>query len=79
MDGVNQFTCECTSGWDGVTCQNDVNECVVKDDPCNANGSDSTNVCNNFDGGYNCTCRDPWGGLGLVQHVGFREGKINPR
>ena len=27
MDGVNQYTCQCAQGFDGVNCETDINEC----------------------------------------------------
>ena len=44
--------CVCSSSWEGVNCDVDVNECVVTPNIC---GSDKT--CVNTDGGYECNCR----------------------
>ena len=47
-------TCTCKTGWNGTTCDLDVNECLNKticDDVPNSK-------CYNLDGSYDCVC-DP--------------------
>ncbi|XP_070175148.1 fibrillin-2-like, partial [Littorina saxatilis] len=46
--------CVCKSGWEGGTCERDVNECDVEatQTECGVNGSQ----CDNFQGGYRCQC-----------------------
>lgn len=28
MDEINSFFCKCLKGWNGIICENDINECV---------------------------------------------------
>ncbi|XP_064650303.1 protein crumbs-like [Lineus longissimus] len=49
------YTCQCTKGWQGTNCDQDINECDAN--PCK-NGN-----CTNFDGGYNCTCNPGYEGF----------------
>ncbi|XP_070175147.1 uncharacterized protein [Littorina saxatilis] len=46
--------CVCKSGWEGGTCERDVNECDVEatQTECGVTGSQ----CVNFQGGYRCQC-----------------------
>ena len=37
------------AGWEGRNCETDIDEC--ESTPCLNNAT-----CNNYDGGYNCTC-----------------------
>ena len=34
MDQINQFTCNCDAGFTGVTCDVDVNECLLNTSNC---------------------------------------------
>ncbi|XP_055859523.1 fibrillin-1-like isoform X4 [Biomphalaria glabrata] len=43
--------CLCNSGWTGVSCDTDVNECVVTPDICPRD-----QICTNTNGSYTCTC-----------------------
>ncbi|XP_061188876.1 mucin-like protein [Saccostrea echinata] len=45
--------CVCLSGWTGVKCDEDIDECSVDPFIC---GSDR--VCQNLEGSYSCICRD---------------------
>lgn len=50
IDGVNNFTCDCTStGYEGYLCEVDVDECR-RDDPC------VRGRCLNSPGSYSCLC-----------------------
>lgn len=44
------YECTCKSGWKGLNCQIDINECALKN-ACNGNGK-----CSNLPGSYNCKC-----------------------
>ena len=65
-DGVNAFECACATGWKGVVCADDVDECAEShgEDVCNVKGLNSTNICENGNGNYSCSCFEPWGGDG---------------
>ena len=54
-DAVNGFTCECVNGYDGDTCDNDIDDCA--DVPCMNGGT-----C--FDGvaSFTCECATGYGG-----------------
>ena len=49
-DRVNEYFCECTSGWSGLTCETKINECDFN--PCYNGGR-----CQTLDTGYQCDCR----------------------
>lgn len=50
IDGVNNFTCDCSStGYEGYLCEVDVDECR-RDDPC------VRGRCINSPGSYSCVC-----------------------
>ncbi|XP_062830976.1 vitamin K-dependent protein S isoform X2 [Anolis carolinensis] len=53
-DGQAQFTCICKPGWQGVRCEEDINEC---EDPKNRNGGCSQ-ICLNYPGSFRCHCED---------------------
>merc|ERR1711881_630458 len=50
-DGVDSYTCACENGYDGVNCDNDVDECVTAPDICGTGGT-----CTDTDGSYTCAC-----------------------
>ncbi|XP_069493301.1 vitamin K-dependent protein S [Ambystoma mexicanum] len=54
VDGKATFTCVCKPGWQGETCEEDINECW---DPQNENGGCSQ-ICRNFLGSFRCLCED---------------------
>ena len=56
IDGNNQYTCQCSPGFQGVKCEIDVNEC--QSNPCSANAICTTPAVNM----YQCTCRDGYSG-----------------
>ncbi|XP_045188010.2 fibropellin-3-like [Mercenaria mercenaria] len=61
-DRVNQYTCNCASGWRGKNCERDVNEC--RSNPCQ-NGSTCINEQNDF----SCDCPDGWSGKQCDVHA----------
>ncbi|KAH8379700.1 hypothetical protein KR009_006651 [Drosophila setifemur] len=60
-DGYLAYQCECTAGWQGPTCADDVNECFdlagTDLDGCFNNGQ-----CINTPGSYRCVCRNGFSG-----------------
>ncbi|KAJ1116813.1 hypothetical protein NDU88_005018 [Pleurodeles waltl] len=54
IDGKAAYTCVCKPGWQGDTCEEDINECW---DPQNENGGCSQ-ICRNFLGSFRCLCED---------------------
>ena len=48
-DGINQFSCQCQTGFEGDLCQNKTDFC--KSTPCLNNGT-----CINEDDGFACQC-----------------------
>jgi hypothetical protein len=53
----------------GSRCEQDINEC--SESPCNNNGT-----CNNYNGGFNCTCPVQWTGLDCTEEVDFCEDNL---
>jgi hypothetical protein len=45
--------CTCKTGWQGTTCEEDVNECTDNLNICNAVPNSQ---CNNLNGSYECNC-----------------------
>ena len=43
QDGVASFTCFCTHGWTGVTCGDNINECLTE--PCENSGTCRVSLC----------------------------------
>ena len=62
-DKVNAFSCACASGYEGDTCETDIDECATSPtsptSPCDANADCANNV-----GSYTCTCMDGYHGSG---------------
>ena len=44
MDQINQFTCNCDAGFTGVTCDVDINECLLNTSNC-GNGRETNFLC----------------------------------
>ncbi|PIK60375.1 notch [Apostichopus japonicus] len=53
----DDYTCNCTSGYEGINCENDIDECTVEDTPCKHEGT-----CENVVGTFICHC--PMGYVG---------------
>uniref|UniRef100_A0AAZ3Q4L3 Fibulin-7-like n=1 Tax=Oncorhynchus tshawytscha TaxID=74940 RepID=A0AAZ3Q4L3_ONCTS len=53
VDEMNQFSCTCTKGWAGATCQN-IDECELFH--MGQAGRLCIHACVNTPGGYRCTC-----------------------
>lgn len=49
MDEVNGYSCQCTPGYTGNNCENQVDECASN--PCMNGGS-----CTDLQNGFRCTC-----------------------
>ncbi|XP_051560876.1 growth arrest-specific protein 6-like isoform X1 [Myxocyprinus asiaticus] len=49
-DKKGEFLCHCFTGWTGVRCDKDVNECIKQNGRCD-------HECNNTVGSYHCSCR----------------------
>ncbi|KAK3788655.1 hypothetical protein RRG08_035819 [Elysia crispata] len=50
------FTCNCKKGWEGIKCQDDLNECTTTDSAQKHLCVDGQGVCNNTQGSYTCDC-----------------------
>ena len=51
--------CTCKSGYDGVNCTNDMDECTTNTASCGSNSD-----CVNTVGSYRCVCQTGWTGTG---------------
>ncbi|XP_030375580.1 cubilin homolog [Scaptodrosophila lebanonensis] len=60
-DDYKSFHCDCTAGWQGTTCEEDVNECLDNSgtdlESCMNDGQ-----CINTPGSYRCLCRSGYSG-----------------
>ncbi|XP_061077777.1 lactadherin-like isoform X2 [Conger conger] len=54
-DVFTEYVCKCQPGFDGVHCQNNVNDCASQ--PCQNGGT-----CYDLEGDYNCRCPSPYVG-----------------
>ncbi|XP_065145308.1 milk fat globule EGF and factor V/VIII domain containing a [Paramisgurnus dabryanus] len=72
-DVFNEYVCKCQPGFEGIHCQNNVNDCAIK--PCKNGG-----LCRDLDGDYNCQCPSPYVGkqcqLRCTSLLGMEEGGI---
>ncbi|KAM4043759.1 uncharacterized protein ACNLHF_014031 [Anomaloglossus baeobatrachus] len=57
-----EFKCSCSNGWQGKTCDTDIDECVTNN-PC------AKGTCINTPGSYTCQCRPGWKGQNCTDDV----------
>ena len=57
--GPEAFMCFCSTGWEGIVCSNDINECADETHACDPNAA-----CHNRRGGYECVCNSGFTGDG---------------
>ncbi|XP_062856754.1 milk fat globule EGF and factor V/VIII domain containing b [Trichomycterus rosablanca] len=73
-DVFSGYDCKCPKGFDGVHCQNNVNDCAIH--PCQNGGS-----CIDLDGDFHCKCRSPYVGihcqLRCISMLGMEGGGIS--
>jgi protein crumbs len=63
LDGVNQYTCNCTdTGYEGTNCEADIDECAVG--PCQNNAT-----CRNLVNNYECGCWEGFEGRNCERDV----------
>ncbi|KAL4231072.1 hypothetical protein ACF0H5_008655 [Mactra antiquata] len=70
---IGSYSCTCAEGWEGDNCDTDINECESSN-PCN-----TTHVCVNSDGGYECktnTVKDDSSGLNIIIIAGAATGAL---
>ena len=62
LDRLNKFICECQTGWEGVTCQNDILDCASH--PCEngATCTEKTSTTSYYGHRFTCTCPDGYEG-----------------
>ncbi|XP_044765339.1 LOW QUALITY PROTEIN: cubilin-like [Coccinella septempunctata] len=61
QDLFGHYHCSCPNGWEGLSCEKDVNECALfnsTDLGCQNGG-----ICRNKPGSYDCICANGWHGL----------------
>uniref|UniRef100_A0A4W5R066 Milk fat globule EGF and factor V/VIII domain containing b n=1 Tax=Hucho hucho TaxID=62062 RepID=A0A4W5R066_9TELE len=72
-DVFSEYICKCQDGFDGVHCQNNVNDCANQ--PCQNGGS-----CKDLNGDFNCRCPSPYVGkhcqLRCISLLGMEGGGI---
>ena len=52
VNEVGSYKCECEKGYNGTHCENDINECNLKEKPCNVG------KCNDGIGDFTCDCSE---------------------
>uniref|UniRef100_A0A672FQA5 Milk fat globule-EGF factor 8 protein b n=1 Tax=Salarias fasciatus TaxID=181472 RepID=A0A672FQA5_SALFA len=72
-DVFSEYVCKCQPGFDGVHCQNNVNDCAAQ--PCENGG-----VCRDLEGDFKCHCPSPYVGkncqLRCISLLGMEGGGI---
>ncbi|XP_056595274.1 milk fat globule EGF and factor V/VIII domain containing b isoform X1 [Triplophysa dalaica] len=72
-DVFSEYVCKCATGFDGIHCQNNVNDCAGQ--PCQNGGS-----CRDLDGDFTCRCPSPYVGkhcqLRCISLLGMEGGGI---
>ncbi|XP_077567009.1 lactadherin-like isoform X2 [Stigmatopora nigra] len=72
-DVFTEYVCKCQPGFEGVHCQNNVNDCAVR--PCQNGGS-----CRDLDGDFKCQCPSPYVGkscqLRCISLLGLEGGGV---
>jgi hypothetical protein len=65
---LDEYTCECTFGYDGFNCDNHIDLCARGEDDCSADVNNmSTSICvHDGPGRHNCTCLPGWAGNGTT-------------
>ena len=59
--GINLFKCTCESGWEGDTCDTDIDDCVKPSPPCD--NPFAVNSCVDLGtNSFTCTCLNGWTG-----------------
>lgn len=53
VDGQGVFTCVCKPGWNGLRCEDDIDECTDPEHPAECNQK-----CYNFLGSFRCMCEE---------------------
>ena len=66
---MNGFECKCDKGFEGLTCEININECYSL--PCENHG-----ICTDLIDGYNCEC--PPGYQGVTCHEDIDECQSEP-
>ena len=61
-DGIGEYTCECTTGYTGTNCEEDINECDP--DPCQNGAS-----CTDGIGEYTCECTTGYTGTNCQEDI----------
>lgn len=67
----HNFTCECMSGYNGLTCETDLNECVSS--PCEHNGT-----CIDHVNGYECQCTPGYTGVTCHERLLLNNSSNSP-
>ncbi|XP_078658283.1 receptor-type tyrosine-protein phosphatase delta-like [Branchiostoma floridae x Branchiostoma belcheri] len=62
--GYTSFSCACSGGWTGDTCETDINECST-----GAHNCDQHATCTNSPGSFSCTCNPGYHGSGTECEV----------
>uniref|UniRef100_A0A1A7YPA9 Milk fat globule-EGF factor 8 protein n=1 Tax=Iconisemion striatum TaxID=60296 RepID=A0A1A7YPA9_9TELE len=72
-DVFSEYICKCQPGFEGIHCQNNVNDCAAQ--PCENGGT-----CRDFDGDFLCHCPSPYVGkhcqLRCISLLGMDGGGI---